>query len=147
MTAAETGHLVFGTLHTASAPETVDRIIDVFPHEQQQQVRTMVASALKAVISQVLLRRPDGKGRVAAHEVMLVNPAVQNLIRENKLFQIPSIMQTAKGDGMTLMVDSLKQLAYQKKITRKAACEYMNDPDLFRRNEDEDPRQPRRPRR
>ena len=147
LTAAETGHLVFGTLHTASAPETVDRIIDVFPHEQQQQVRTMVASALKAVISQALLRRPDGKGRVAAHEIMLVNPAVQNLIRENKLFQIPSIMQTAKGDGMMLMVDSLKQLAYQQKITRKAACEYMNDPDLFRRDEDEDPRQPRRPRR
>ncbi len=144
LTAAETGHLVFGTLHTSSAPETVDRIIDVFPHERQQQVRTMVASALKAVISQTLLRRQDGRGRVAAHEIMLVTPAVQNLIRENKLFQIPSIMQTARGEGMVLMEDALRQLASEGKISRQAACAYLNDPDLFRRDEAPGDQRPRR---
>ena len=140
LTAAETGHLVFGTLHTSSAPETVDRIVDVFPHEQQQQVRTMVATALKSVISQSLLRKADGKGRIASHEIMIMTPAIQNLVRENKLFQIPSIMQTAKGDGMVLMEDSLKQLAYAGKITRQAAMAQLNNPDLFKSDERPDPR-------
>ncbi len=140
LTAAETGHLVFGTLHTSSAPETVDRIVDVFPHEQQQQVRTMVATALKSVISQSLLRKADGKGRIASHEIMIMTPAIQNLVRENKLFQIPSIMQTAKGDGMILMEDSLKQLAYAGKITRQAAMAQLNNPDLFKSDERPDPR-------
>jgi len=131
LTAAETGHLVFGTLHTNSAPETCDRIIDVFPHEQQQQVRTMASTSLMAVISQALLRKQDGKGRAAAHEIMLVNPAIRNLIRENKLYQIPSIMQTARGEGMQTMEDSLRALASSGQITRQAAMQQCNNPKLF----------------
>ena len=131
LTAAETGHLVFGTLHTNSAPETINRIVDVFPHEQQSQVRTMVSEALMAVITQTLLRRSDGKGRVAAHEIMLVNAAVRNLIRENKLHQIPSMMQTGKSEGMARMEDSLRDLALKKIITRKDAMAAANNPRLF----------------
>ncbi|MCP4810380.1 MAG: type IV pilus twitching motility protein PilT [Proteobacteria bacterium] len=131
LTAAETGHLVFGTLHTNSAPETVDRIIDVFPHEQQQQVRTMASTSLMAVISQTLLKRADGRGRAAAHEIMLVNPAIRNLIRENKLHQIPSIMQTARGEGMQTMDDSLRNLAFGGMITRQQACIQAANPKLF----------------
>lgn len=103
ITAAETGHLVFGTLHTNSAPKTVDRIIDVFPADQQDQVRAMLAESLKGVVSQVLLRRKDGKGRVAAMEIMVGTPAISNLIRENKIHQIPSLIQTGKKDGMQLL--------------------------------------------
>lgn len=131
LTAAETGHLVFGTLHTNSAPETVDRVIDVFPHEQQQQVRTMLSTSLMCVISQMLLRPASGQGRVAAHEIMLVNPAIRNLIRENKLHQIPSIMQTAKGEGMQTMGYCLKQMALKGTLTRKAAMIAGNDPKMF----------------
>ena len=103
ITAAETGHLVFGTLHTNSAPKTVDRIIDVFPADQQEQIRSMLAESLKGVVSQVLLRKKGGQGRVAAHEIMVGTSAVSNLIREDKLHQIPSIIQTGKKDGMQLM--------------------------------------------
>ncbi len=131
LTAAETGHLVFGTLHTNSAAETVDRIIDVFPHEQQQQVRAMTSTSLMAVISQALLKRQDGKGRVAAHEIMLVNPAIRNLIRENKLYQIPSIIQTARGEGMQTMEDSLRAHAFAGLISRQAAILQCNNPKMF----------------
>jgi twitching motility protein PilT len=131
LTAAETGHLVFGTLHTNSAPETIDRVIDVFPHEQQQQVRTMLSTSLMAVISQILLRKPSGNGRIAAHEIMLVNPAIRNLIRENKLHQIPSIMQTGKGDGMQTMNYCLKQMALRGALTRKQAMNAANDKKMF----------------
>ncbi|MCB9795539.1 MAG: type IV pilus twitching motility protein PilT [Alphaproteobacteria bacterium] len=134
LTAAETGHLVFGTLHTNSAPETINRIIDVFSAEQQSQVRQMVSEALMAVVSQMLLKKPEG-GRVAAHEIMLVNNAVRNLIRENKLHQIPSIMQTGKGEGMIRMEDSLRELALKRLITRKQACIAAHNPKLF--DEDE----------
>ncbi len=103
ITAAETGHLVFGTLHTNSAPKTVDRIIDVFPADQQAQIRSMLAESLKGVVSQVLMRKKEGRGRVAALEIMVGTSALTNLIRENKIHQIPSLIQTGKKDGMQLL--------------------------------------------
>jgi len=137
ITAAETGHLVLGTLHTSSAPKTVDRIIDVFPADQQEQIRAMLAESLKGVISQVLLRKKDGQGRCAAREIMVGTPAVSNLIRENKVFQIPSIIQTGKKDGMQLLdqhileflmsgqVDPLE--AYMKANNKQAFKQYLKD--------------------
>jgi twitching motility protein PilT len=110
---AETGHLVFGTLHTNTAPSTVDRIIDQFPADRQAQVRTILSESLKGVITQMLCRRIGG-GRAAAMEVLLVNSAISNLIREGKVFQILSIMQTAKGSGMTTMNDALLDLVTRK---------------------------------
>ena len=110
LTAAETGHLVFGTLHTSGAPNTIDRIIDVFPPQQQDQVRAQLSQSLRLVMTQRLLRRKGGSGRVAAFEVMTCNPAVRNLIRENKVFQIPSVMQMARGEGMVTMDAFLQQL-------------------------------------
>ena len=139
LTAAETGHLVFGTLHTNSAPETIDRIIDAYPHEQQAQVRTMLSTALMAVITQQLLRKANGKGRVAAHEIMIVSQAIRNLIRENKLFQIESSMQAGKGDGMQTMEMALRALAQKRDITRQQAIIASNNPDLF----SDEPRRPR----
>lgn len=131
MTAAETGHLVFGTLHTNSCPETIDRVVDSYPHEQQAQVRTMLSTSLMAVVTQALLKRANGTGRVAAHEIMLVNPAIRNLIRENKLHQILSVMQTAKGEGMCTMEETLRTLAYRREITQKQAILQSNNPNLF----------------
>lgn len=113
---AETGHLVFGTLHTSSAPSTIDRIIDQFPPEQQAQIRVMLAGSLKGVISQMLCKKIGG-GRVAALEVMITVPAISNLIREAKIFQIPSIMQTSRKIGMRLMNDSLLALVKEGSIT------------------------------
>jgi twitching motility protein PilT len=112
---AETGHLVFATLHTNTAASTVDRIIDQFPADRQSQVRTMLSESLKGVISQTLCRKAGG-GRVAAYETLIVNHAISNLIREGKTFQIPSIMQTGKGIGMRLMNDSLIDLVRKKVI-------------------------------
>jgi twitching motility protein PilT len=106
---AETGHLVFGTLHTNTAPSTVDRVIDQFPHERQEQVRMMLSESLKGVISQILCKRIGG-GRAAAHEVLLCTSSVANLIREGKTFQIPSVMQTARGQGMQTLNDALLDL-------------------------------------
>jgi twitching motility protein PilT len=140
LTAAETGHLVFGTLHTNSAPETIDRVVDSYPHEQQAQVRTMLSSSLQAVVTQQLLKRAQGRGRVAAHEVMLVNNAIRNLIRENKLFQIVSIMQGARADGMQTMEQALKDLVRRREITREQAIYAAQNPNLF-----EDERPARRP--
>jgi len=117
---AETGHLVFGTLHTTTAVSTIDRIIDQFPPDQQEQIRVMLADALKGVISQVLCRKIGG-GRVAALEVMLVNNAVTSLIREGKTFQIPSVMQTSKGMGMVTMNDALLTLVKDKRIEPREA--------------------------
>ncbi len=131
ISAAETGHLVFGTLHTNSAPETIDRIIDAYPADQQEQVRTMVSTSLNAVITQTLVRPRSGKGRVAAHEIMLVNPAIRNLIRENKIFQIPSIMQTGKGDGMQTMEAAAIELALRGVISRETAVTITNNPKMF----------------
>jgi twitching motility protein PilT len=120
---AETGHLVFGTLHTTTAPSTVDRIIDQFPADRQEQIRTMLASSLRGVISQTLCRTPAG-GRVAAYEILFSNSAVANLIREKKTFQIYSIMQTGKAQGMTTLNDSL--LAHVKSRTIEVAEAFRN---------------------
>ena len=110
LTAAETGHLVFGTLHSNSAPSTINRIIDVFPSEQQGQVQSQLASSLRCVLTQRLLKTTDKPGRVAAFELMICNTAIQSLIRENKIFQIESVMQTARGDGMVTMDAAIQQL-------------------------------------
>ncbi|HVJ21515.1 MAG TPA: type IV pilus twitching motility protein PilT [Polyangiaceae bacterium] len=117
---AETGHLVFGTLHTSSAPSTIDRIIDQYPPEQQAQIRVMLSGSLKGVISQMLCKKVGG-GRVAALEVMMGIPSIANLIRESKIFQIPSIMQTSRKLGMRLMNDSLLQLCKEGLITSEEA--------------------------
>jgi twitching motility protein PilT len=117
---AETGHLVFGTLHTNTAPSTVDRIIDQFPADRQSQVRTMMSESLKAVIAQTLIKKIGG-GRAAAQEVLLVNSAVSNLIREGKTFQIPSIMQTQRNAGMVTLNDALYDLVKRKVVTPEDA--------------------------
>ncbi len=128
LTAAETGHLVFGTLHTSSAPKTVDRIVDVFPPEQQEQVRTMFSESLQAVVTQMLLKRKDGKGRVAALEVMIGTSAVKNLIRENKIAQIPSSLQTGRQYGMQTMDQALIDLYQKDVVTREAIEKLVSSP-------------------
>jgi twitching motility protein PilT len=112
---AETGHLVFGTLHTNTAASTVDRIIDQFPSAQQDQIRTMLAESLRGVLSQTLVKAKGG-GRVAALEVLLINNAVSNLIREGKTYQIPSVMQTSRGTGMRTLNDALLELVKAGKV-------------------------------
>ncbi|SRR6266508_4559526 len=121
LTAAETGHLVFGTLHTQSAPSTIDRIIDVFPPEQQEQVRIQIASGLQGVVTQTLLPTADGNGRVAALEVLFPDDAVRNLIRQAKVEQIYSVMQTNTGRGMQTLEQSLAELVLRRVITKDAA--------------------------
>lgn len=137
LTAAETGHLVFGTLHTSSASQTIDRIIDVFPEGQQQQVRVQLSNSLIAVFSQTLvpLLQPDGtkNGRVMAQEVMLVIPAIANLIRESKAAQIYSTMQTNSGFGMQTLEMSLRDLYMKKKITLEDALSRSSRPEEFKR--------------
>ena len=122
LTAAETGHLVFGTLHTSSAPKTVDRIIDVFPANEKEMVRAMLSVSLEAVITQTLLKRIGG-GRVAAHEIMLGTGAVRNLIREGRIPQIYSLMQVSSKIGMTIMKDSIKNLVENGTISEETAAE------------------------
>ena len=119
LTAAETGHLVFGTLHTSGAPNTINRIIDVFPAEQQGQVRAQLSQSLQMVVTQRLFKTTDGEGRVAAFEVMVCNHAVRNLIREGKIFQIESIMQTARGEGMVTMDHAIEQLVANGQVTQE----------------------------
>ena len=121
LTAAETGHLVFGTLHTSGAPSTINRIIDVFPPEQQEQIRAQISTSLKMVVTQRLLKTKDGAGRVGAFEIMKCTPPVQNLIREAKIHQIPSVMQTAVRDGMITMEKSIEELVKSGKIDPGAA--------------------------
>lgn len=113
LTAAETGHLVFGTLHTTGAAKTVDRIVDVFPAGEKEMVRSMLSESLTAVISQNLLKTHDGNGRVASHEILIANLAVRNLIRENKITQINSVLQTGQASGMQTMDQSLQSLVRQ----------------------------------
>lgn len=132
ITVAETGHLVFATLHTASAAQTIDRIIDVFPAHQQGQIRQQLAATLQAVISQRLLPKVGG-GRVAAFEVMLASGAVKNLIREGKTYQIDNVIQTSAEAGMTLFETNLAQLVQQGQITREKAAEYAFRPDELAR--------------
>ncbi len=128
ITAAETGHLVFGTLHTNNASKTVDRIIDVFPSDRQSQVRTMLAESLRGAISQQLLRRADGKGRVAAYEVLVATPALRSLIREQKTFQIPSVIATSRKEGMQTLDQALLELAQNKIITSEEAMLFADQP-------------------
>lgn len=121
ITAAETGHLVLGTLHTRSAAKTVDRIIDVFPPGQQNQIRTMVSESLRGVVSQTLIPKADNSGRVLAYEVMVGGLAIANLIRDGKTFQLPSLMQIGSREGMVLMDQALAKLVQSKVITYEAA--------------------------
>lgn len=130
LTAAETGHLVFGTLHTSSAPKTIDRIIDVFPPEQQAQIRAMLSESLQAIVTQTLCKKKGG-GRVAALEILLGSSAIRNLIRENKIHQIPSMIQTSKAAGMQTMEDSIMELFNLGRITRETAIAKSGNPNLF----------------
>ncbi|TWI57094.1 type IV pilus twitching motility protein PilT [Halalkalibacter nanhaiisediminis] len=127
ITAAETGHLVLGTLHTTDAPATIDRIIDVFPPSQQPQVRIQLASVLGAVISQRLFKRSDGKGRHAATEILINNSAVKNLIRNEKIHQIPSVMQTSKASGMHTLAMSIKDLVERQILSNEIAAPYLSE--------------------
>ena len=128
LTAAETGHLVLSTLHTIGADKTIDRIIDVFPPNQQQQVRIQLASVLECIISQQLIRREDGRGRVAALEVLFANTAIRNMIRENKTYQIISTMQTGKRQGMQTMDDAIYELFLRGDISADSAVSYAQKP-------------------
>ncbi|WP_230659471.1 type IV pilus twitching motility protein PilT [Psychrobacter sp. I-STPA10] len=130
LTAAETGHLVFGTLHTSSAAKTIDRVIDVFPAAEKDMIRAMLSESLQAVISQTLLKRKTG-GRVAAHEIMLGTPAIRNLIRENKIAQMYSAIQTSAGEGMITLDQTLKNLVAKGTITKEVARPYAKQPDAF----------------
>jgi twitching motility protein PilT len=123
MTAAETGHLVMGTLHTSSAAKTIDRVIDVFPADDKEMVRAMLSVSLEAVIAQTLIKRADGQGRVAAHEIMLGTPAIRNLIREAKVPQISSMIQMGSKIGMCIMRDSLNRLYQEGKISKETLKE------------------------
>ncbi len=130
ITAAETGHLVFGTLHTSSAPKTVDRIINVFPNDQQEQIRTMLSESLRGVVSQNLLKKAGG-GRVAALEILITNSATNNLIREGKTFQLHSIIQTGKRDGMQTMDQAIMEHLMAKRVTAEEAMVYAVDKKQF----------------
>jgi len=127
LTAAETGHLVFATLHTSSAPKTIDRIVDVFPAGQQAQIRTMLSETLYAVISQILLKRTDGTGRIPALEVMICTSAIKNLIREAKTAQILSTLQTSQKYGMQTMEMAVKGLLERKLISPEEAQPILSD--------------------
>lgn len=127
LTAAETGHLVFGTLHTSSAASTIDRVIDVFPPEQQSQIRAQLAGSIEAVVCQTLCRSSDGKGRVAATEVMIATPAVRNLIREGKLQSIPSALQTGSRFGMHTLNQDLARLVQEGVVSYEEAREKCSD--------------------
>lgn len=133
ITAAETGHLVFATLHTVDAVQTIDRIIDVFPEGQQSQIRLQTSLALQGVVSQRLIPRADGKGRVAAFEVMSITPAISNLVRERKTHQIYSIIETGKKEGMLSMNQSLAELCKNHIIRIGDAINYSNKPELLKR--------------
>ncbi|MDK2776725.1 MAG: type IV pilus twitching motility protein PilT [Pseudomonadota bacterium] len=130
LTAAETGHVVFGTLHTSSAAKTIDRIVDVFPAEEKSMVRSMLSESLQGVISQTLLKK-NGGGRVAAHEIMVGTPAIRNLIREDKIAQMYSSIQTGAAYGMVTMDQSLQNLMSRGMITREVAREKAKVPDNF----------------
>ncbi len=131
ITAAETGHLVLSTLHTIGAVSTVDRVIDVFPPHQQQQIRVQLANVLEAVVSQQLIPTADGNGRVAAFEVMHANHAIRNLIREGKSHQMAAVMQTNRKMGMITMDEAIRQLYMDGKISKQMAIQFAQDPDVM----------------
>ncbi|MES2325117.1 MAG: type IV pilus twitching motility protein PilT [Pseudomonadota bacterium] len=131
LSAAETGHLVFGTLHTSSAAKTIDRIVDVFPADEKEMVRAMLSESLQAVISQTLLKTKDGSGRVAAHEIMIGTPAIRNLIREAKIAQMYSSIQTGSNVGMQTLDQNLTDLVRRNVISAGAARSAAKIPDNF----------------
>ncbi|QOL50029.1 type IV pilus twitching motility protein PilT [Massilia litorea] len=131
LSAAETGHLVFGTLHTSSAAKTIDRIVDVFPAEEKEMVRAMLSESLQAVISQTLLKTKDGTGRVAAHEIMIGTPAIRNLIREAKIAQMYSAIQTGSNVGMQTLDQNLTDLVRRNVISSAAARSAAKIPENF----------------
>src|SRR3954467_14565684 len=133
ITAAETGHLVFSTLHTINAPQTIERIIDVYPADEQNQVRSMLANTLQAVVSQTLFKRSDQPGMIPALEIMLCTPAVRNCIRENRIFEIPNIIATSRALGMQSLDDSIKQLYVNGYITREDAIAQAAHPEKLDR--------------
>lgn len=131
LTASETGHLVFATLHTSSAPKTIDRIVDVFPAEEKEMVRAMLSEALVGVISQSLCKKKDGSGRVAAHEIMIGTPAIRNLIRENKIAQMYSMIQTSQSFGMQTLDQNLADLVKRNMISATEARTKAKQPENF----------------
>jgi twitching motility protein PilT len=131
MTAAETGHLVFGTLHTSSAAKTIDRIIDVFPAEEKEMVRAMLSESLQAVIAQTLCKTKDGSGRVAAHEIMIGTSAIRNLIREGKVAQMYSSIQTGNSVGMQTLDQNLTEMVKRNLITNAEARGKAKTPENF----------------
>jgi twitching motility protein PilT len=131
LTAAETGHLVFGTLHTSSAAKTVDRIVDVFPAAEKEMVRAMLSESLRAVISQTLCKTKDGTGRVAAHEIMIGTPAIRNLIREAKIAQMYSAIQTGQNIGMQTLDQNLTELVRKNMISLQEARGKAANKDTF----------------
>ena len=131
LTAAETGHLVFGTLHTSSAAKTIDRIVDVFPAAEKDMVRSMLSESLRAVISQTLCKTKDEQGRVAAHEIMIGTPAIRNLIRENKVAQMYSSIQTGSNIGMQTLDQNLKELVQRNIISVSEARGKASNKDAF----------------
>lgn len=145
ITAAETGHLVFGTLHTTDAVQTIDRVIDVFPTHQQQQVRMQMAVNLIGVVSQTLIKKKDGSGRVAAFETMVAVSAVRNMIRENKTYQVKSLIQTGQRHGMQTLDQSLAELVSKGLVSYRDALEKASDPLEFKALAGEDPDGPRAP--
>lgn len=134
LTAAETGHLVLSTLHTSSAIKAIDRIIDIYPTGQKDQIRSMLSESLEAVIAQKLLPTKDGKGRVPACEVMISTTAIRNLIREDRIYQIGSVIQSGGVEGMQTLDQDLQRLVTQGKIERKVAMEIADNPKLFKQN-------------
>ena len=134
LTAAETGHLVLSTLHTSSAIKAIDRIIDIYPTGQKDQIRSMLSESLEAVIAQKLLPTKDGKGRVPACEVMISTTAIRNLIREDRIYQIASVIQSGGVEGMQTLDQDLQRLVTQGKIERKVAMEIADNPKLFKQN-------------
>jgi twitching motility protein PilT len=131
MTAAETGHLVFGTLHTSSAAKTIDRIIDVFPAEEKEMIRAMLSESLQAVIAQTLCKTKDGSGRIAAHEIMIGTSAIRNLIREGKVAQMYSSIQTGNGAGMQTLDQNLTEMVKRNLITNAEARGKAKIPENF----------------
>jgi len=131
LTASETGHLVFATLHTSSAPKTIDRIVDVFPAEEKEMVRAMLSEALIGVISQTLCKKKDGSGRVAAHEIMIGTPAIRNLIRENKIAQMYSMIQTSQSYGMQTLDQNLADLVKRNMVSATEARTKAKQPENF----------------
>jgi twitching motility protein PilT len=133
ITAAETGHLVFSTLHTVNAPQTIERIIDIYPSDEQNQIRSMLANTLQAVISQTLFKRADEPGMIPAVEIMLCTPAVRNCIRENRIFEIPNVIETSRALGMQTLDSSIKQLFVNGYISREDAVAQAAHPEKLER--------------